>query len=90
LQKIFRENYAYKKCGVILGGLLPVEAQAARLYEQTDPKREKLNKAIDEINRKFGKGTIHLAAATTGCWQTKRNQMSPRYTTRLDEIISIK
>ncbi len=90
LQKIFRENYEYKKCGVILGGLLPAESRTARLYEQTNPKHEKLNKAIDEINRKFGKGTIHLAAATTGKWRMKREMMSPRYTTRIDEVIRIK
>ena len=90
LQKIFRESCEYKKCGVILGGLLPTEARTKRLYEEINPKHEKLNKAIDEINRKFGKGTIHLAAATTGCWQMKRERMSPRYTTRLAEVISIK
>lgn len=87
LQKIFKENFEYKKCGVILGGLLPIEARTNRLYEQFDPKREKLNRAIDEINKKFGKGTIHLAAAHTGQWQTKRERMSPRYTTRIGEII---
>ncbi len=90
LEKIFREGFEYKKCGVILGGLLPGAAQTNRMYEPVDPKREKLNKAIDEINRKFGKGTIHLAAATIGKWQMKRNLMSPRYTTRIDEIIKVK
>lgn len=90
LAKIFRENYDYKKCGVVLGGLLPTEERANRLYETVDPKREKLNKAIDEINKKFGKGTIHLAAATVGKWQMKRKKMSPRYTTRIDEIIRVR
>ena len=75
---------------MILGGLLPIEAQTARMYETVNPKRKQLNRAIDEINRKFGKGTIHLAAATAGGWRMKRERMSPRYTTRLGEIISIK
>jgi len=90
LQKIFREGFDYKKCGVILEGLLPAEQRTTRLWEQTSEKHEKLNKAIDEINKKFGKGTIHLAAATVGKWQMKRNMMSPRYTTRIDEIIRVK
>lgn len=89
LQKIFRENYEYKKCGVILGGLLPAEQRTNRLWEQTSEKHEKLNKAVDEINKKFGKGTIHLASATLGKWQMKRERMSPRYTTRIDEILRV-
>lgn len=89
IEKIYRENFEYKKCGVILGGLIPTEARTNRLYDAPDPKREKLNKAIDEINRKFGKGTVHLAVARTGQWRMKRERMSPRYTTRLDEIMKI-
>jgi DNA polymerase V len=58
-EKIYREKFVYKKCGVILGGLIPTEAVSNRLHEaeRQNPKREKLNKAIDEINKKFGKGT---------------------------------
>ena len=89
LQKIFRKNYEYKKCGVILGGLLAAEAQTPRMYEPVNPKHEKLNQAIDEINKKFGRGTIHLAAAAKGKWQMKREMMSPRYTTRVEEIIRV-
>lgn len=87
--EIFRENKKYKKCGVILGGLMPKESRTARLYEEPNPKHEKLNKAIDDINRKFGKNTIHLAIATTGKWQMKREKLSPRYTTRFSEIMKI-
>lgn len=89
IKKIYRENFAYKKAGVILSGLILSESTTARLYEQPNPKHERLNKAIDEINKKFGKGTVHLAIAHMGKWQMKRERMSPRYTTRLDEIMKI-
>jgi DNA polymerase V len=89
LKEIYRENLAYKKTDVILGGLIPAEARTARLYENQNPKHEKLNKVIDEINKKFGKGTVHLAIAHTGKWQMKRERMSPRYTTRIDEVMNI-
>jgi DNA polymerase V len=72
-----------------LSGLIPSESTTARLYEQPNPKQERLNKAIDEINKKFGKGTVHLAIAHTGKWQMKRERMSPRYTTRVGEIMKI-
>lgn len=87
--EVFREHKIYKKCGVILGGLMPKESRTARLYEEVNSKHEKLNKAIDEINKKFGKNTIHLAVATAGKWQMKREKLSPRYTTRFKEILEI-
>jgi DNA polymerase V len=89
IEKIYRENFVYKKCGVILGGLLPSEGISHRLYDTPDPKREKLNRAIDEINRKFGKGTVRLAVAHQGKWQMKRDMQSPRYTTRIEEIMRV-
>ena len=89
IEKIYRENFVYKRAGIILGGLIPGETTTARLYDQPNPKHERLNRAIDEINRKFGKGTVHLAIAHTGKWQMKRERKSPRYTTRIDEIIQI-
>jgi len=91
IEKIYRENFTYKKAGVILSGLIPAEATTTRLYEEEkqNPKHERLNRAIDEINKKFGKGTVHLAIAHTGKWQMKRERMSPRYTTRIGEIMNI-
>jgi hypothetical protein len=34
---------------------------ATRLCDKPNPKHEKLNRARDEISRKFVKGTVHLA-----------------------------
>jgi DNA polymerase V len=91
IEKIYREKFSYKKCGVILGGLIPAESVTNRLHEseRQNPKRERLNRAIDELNKKFGKGTVRLAIAHAGKWQMKREKMSPRYTTRINEIIQI-
>lgn len=89
--RIFRENFQYKKVGVVLEGLMPTEGVTKRMYDW-NPEKEKLdslNRVIDEINKKFGRGTIHLAAAKVGKWKMKREMMSPRYTTRINEIIKI-
>ncbi len=88
---IFRKDLSYKKVEVNLLNLIPNEGITARLYD-TDPQKEKLdriNRAMDEINRKFGRHTVHLAAAKKGAWQTKRERLSPRYTTRLSDIVRI-
>lgn len=89
--KIFRENMPYKKVGVTLLGLMPADGVTQRLYDWNPQKEklDKLNRAIDELNKKFGSGTVHLAAAKTGKWKPKRTMMSPRYTTRIDEVIKI-
>lgn len=89
--QIFRENLQYKKAGVILGGLIPTKGVTRRMYD-TNPQKEKLdrlNRAMDEINQKFGRGTVHLATAKIGKWKMKREMMSPRYTTRIDEVIKV-
>lgn len=92
LDNIFRKDLIYKKAGVILNSLIPDEGVTERLYqsERLQTRYENLNKAIDEINQKFGKNTIYLACANVGKWQTKAERMSPRYTTRVNEIMRIK
>lgn len=91
-ENIFAANLQYKKAGVILEGLISRESITSRMFkeEHLAPKLEKLNRAIDEINLKFGRDTIRLAAAHAGQWQSKSERMSPRYTTRIDEVIKIK
>lgn len=92
LEKIFRVGLTYKKAGVTLGALLPDEGVTERLYksEKLQVRYEKLNEAIDDINRKFGKGTIRLAVAAEGAWLSKVERISPRYTTRVNEIMRVK
>ena len=89
--RIYRENFQYKKVGVILEGLMPTEGITQRMYDSNPEKErlDRLNRAMDEINRKFGKGTVHLAAAQIGKWKMRRELMSPRYTTRLGEVVTL-
>lgn len=91
LDRIFKKGLVYKKAGVSLGALIPDEGVTERLYksERLQVRYEKLNNAVDEINRKFGRGTIRLAAANLGGWQAKAEMRSPRYTTRVDEIMRV-
>lgn len=90
--RIFEPGQDYKKAGVILEGLIPREGITTRMYreERLAPRVEKLQHAIDEINGKFGRDTIKLAVAKRGAWQMKAERMSPRYTTRIDEIVRLK
>ena len=43
---------------------------------------------VDELNRRFGKGTVWHAseAKQSAQWQSKRERQSPRYTTSYTEL----
>lgn len=82
LQVIYKEGIEYKRAGILLGGLIPVEKMTKRLFD--DERYEKLhriNLAVDKINFKFGRGTIQLAnVVSDGAWQMKQQYLSPNYT----------
>jgi len=47
-------------------------------------------KAIDGINARHGRDTVRFGIARQdGCWQTKFMRRSMRYTTRLQEVLSV-
>ena len=46
--------------GVVLSGLVPDSMHMPSLFD--DPKRGKLTKALDAMNKKFGKETVHYGA----------------------------
>lgn len=91
LKKIFREGYSYKKAGVIVMNLTSENAQQLTLFEGVNPKHKPIMDAVDVINEKMGCHKVRLAAQDLGrVWKMKQEKMSPRYTTNLNEIISIK
>ena len=47
--------------------------------------------AIDQINKEIGVKKVKLASQDVGrTWKMKQEKLSPRYTTKLNEIISVK
>lgn len=90
--RIFKKGLTYKKAGIYLENLIPREGITERMFreERLAPRLEKLNRAMDEINRKFGKNTIRLAAASGGAWEMKRERQSPCYTTRFSDILKVR
>jgi DNA polymerase V len=91
LEKIFRAGYRYKKAGVMLMRLVPSDQQSKRLFHNADYERSRrVMKAVDEINARHGHDTVRLGAAQPdGRWKTKFMRRSPRYTTRLKEVLSV-
>ena len=92
LRQVFREGFAYKKCGVLLLGLEPRRLRQAQLFPAIDfEKREKLNVAIDEIQEEYGNRALFPACrGVHQTWKMRRNQSSPRWTTQWEEIPVVK
>lgn len=91
LKMIFRQGFEYKKAGVIITGIIPDTQQQTGLFDTAD--REKLgtiSKLMDKLNNKYGRETITFAIQGTGSnWKPNAKNLSPRYTTRWDDIPKI-
>jgi DNA polymerase V len=91
LKQIFREGYHYKKAGVIVQDFTPENHTQASLFESRDERHIPLMKAVDQMNAKFGQQKIRLASQDPKrVWKMRQEKLSPRYTTDLHDIITIK
>ena len=93
LKSIYRNGCFYKKGGVILSDIIPKsETQISLFGNSLDIiKREKLMLTIDKLNNNLGRGKIRLAVnGFEKNWGMKQKNLSPRYTTRINELLRIK
>jgi DNA polymerase V len=91
LKRIFREGYQYKKAGVIVMDIVPENPVQLSVFENSDIRHQPLMKVIDRINRTIRHHKIKLASQDLDrTWKIRQERLSPRYTTRLDEILVVK
>jgi DNA polymerase V len=91
LERIYKPHYEYRRAGIILSGLVPSERLTKRMFDDEGFQRQhELMKAIDEINRKFGKDTVRFGCVRTeGNWKMKQTRKSQRYTTNWNELLIV-
>jgi DNA polymerase V len=101
LEGIYRFGFNYLKAGVMLVDLRPAgqtQRELALFDAPAESGREqrasdKLMSALDTLNRRFGKGSIGVASAVEPIaprsYESRRERMSPRYTSRLEEIPAV-
>jgi len=90
LQQIFVSGYHYKKAGVMVMDIVPEMPNQLNLFINSNPKHKALMVAIDKINNEIGQQKVMLAAQDPARrWKMKQEKLSPRYTTKLSEIITI-
>lgn len=88
LYLMFRPGYLYKKCGIYLNELTPAnEVQLNLFVEEDSEKKKKLNKAVDILNNKWGRGALKYAVqGTEKKWKLKNECLSKSFTTKLAEV----
>lgn len=92
LERVYKPGFVYHKAGIFLSDIVAeTERQQSLLLRIDDERRARLMKAVDRINRKHGRYTVRpLALGHERGWEMRREHLSGRYTTRLNEILSVK
>ena len=92
LRGIFLPKRRYKKSGVLFYGLEGAAASPGDLFDAPrQQESSELFKLVDQINAKYGKGTLFtLGEGTVRSWQMKRELLSPDYTTSWDQLLKVK
>lgn len=93
LARIWRPGYRYKKAGVAFLELAPATRVQGGLFDRPDDARSHARmRALDTLNRRYGRGTVAYGVPTGGerqNWRMRRDLLSPRYTTRWDELLRV-
>lgn len=88
LRAVWRPGCRYFKAGVMLQDLGPARRQTVLFATHDREKSAAAMKAMDAVNARFGRGTLRIAsAAATPAWGTRRQNLSPRYTTQASEML---
>ena len=92
MRRIYKPGYKMAKAGVMLLDLVPggVLQGELDLEEEDHRDRTRLMVALDALNQRYGKGTVH--SANTGgtnkrqAWVMKQERRTPQYTTRWEDV----
>lgn len=84
------EGIKFKKAGVIVTELIDEDKKQLQLFEEENPKHLAIMKAMDFLNTKIGDRKVKLGTQNLNLtWNMKQNHLSPRFTTRFNEILEI-
>jgi DNA polymerase V len=95
LKHIYRPGYQYAKAGVMLMDLQPATRQQLTLDLDADmpENRIRLMQAMDQINRRYGRGSLVLGSAggigALPVWGMKQERLSSGFTTDWRGLVSI-
>ncbi len=84
---LWRDGYNYKKAGIMLGDISPISMVQGDLLEPLAIGDNRLMRAIDGLNSRFGRGTIKVSTGgTREGWRMRQERKSPSYTTDWSQL----
>lgn len=93
LRQVYQKGYSYQKASVSFGKVQPKEGRQISLFAPSgaEEKSEKMMKALDAANSRWGRGTIFLAAeGIEKPWQMKAEHKSPAYVSDWNDLPRVK
>ena len=90
LKEIFEEDEIYKKAGIIVTQIIPQVQKQFHLFEEENPKHQKIMEVMDAFHKKTGERKIRLGNQDLQrTWKMKQNMLSPKYTTAIRDIFKV-
>ncbi|MBU0680566.1 MAG: Y-family DNA polymerase [Proteobacteria bacterium] len=84
---IYREGRGYQKAGVMLTDLCHKECRQQNLFTAPNQDSATLMAALDNINDRWGRNTLHYAAeGISKPWAMRQDFKSPAYTSKWQEL----
>lgn len=93
LAELWLPGFEYKKAGVMLADISNEQDVQLSIMEHSylDDHRVRLMRAVDKLNRSFGRDTVSYASnGVRQDWQMKRARLSPKYTTSWKDLPKVK
>lgn len=86
-ERLFKHGFRYAKAGVMLIDLRPAESWQQDMFSSYEGNNEKLMGLMDEIDARFGRGTIRSASqGSSERFKMQKEFASPGYLTNWAEI----
>lgn len=91
LTRLFKEGIAYKKAGVVLENIRAESETTVDLFDFENEKGKRLSAVLDQLNERFGSGTVCFSAVKRDSqdWKMRRQMKSPSYTTRFSDVMLV-
>ena len=88
LTQVFQDGYAYSKAEILLLDLRQRGQYTDDLFAEIQPAAaERVMNVLDQINHKWGRGTLRPARVPTAPeWGMRRQMKSPSFTTRWEDL----
>ncbi|MES0225555.1 Y-family DNA polymerase [Citrobacter braakii] len=93
LDTVWENGHRYQKAGVMLGDFFSQGIAQLDLFDDNSPRQKSthLMEVLDHLNAKGGRGTLYFAGqGIQQQWKMKRDMLSPRYTTRLSDLLQVR